>query len=443
MLTAVVALYFVFALVNLRWATLILPLFFPTYLLAFKVAGIPFNLIEGFIGVTFAAWVLRGIWNMARQERRAFALKLRTVVKNWQFVVAIVLILLGAVIGTLITAKQTFMIDGTTIFEGQKVALGILKSWIVLPIMMTVLFRFLFSKKEDYRLLLDFYTASAFVLSVWAIWQVISGSFSTPDQRASGPFNSANYLALYITPALLYVFARFKKLSFIKVILFLVIGAALFFTKSYAAMIALFISTFFYFGIDSNWWKAWRQKKMAKAFWGVVLSIIFGGIILGLALYKADPVKWNKFFEFTERSSSSVRVEIYTIAVNLIKEHPLEGIGLGQFPLFYQLQGPRILGHDPFEWNMLHPHNIFLAFWLNLGIFGLVGLFWILILVYKKFIHEVKGGFMDEDNSLNFSRLKVIVFAMLLVVIIHGFFDTPFFKNDLSLLFWLLISVII
>lgn len=472
------ALYFVFALVNLRWAVLVLPLFFPAYLLNFQIAGVPFTLIEGFIDATFLAWVVRGIWDFVLVKKNAthgvsigkkksFDFKRL----SWKLWVPIILILIGAVIGTLISEKEIFMVDGLTIFYGQKTALGILKGWIVTPILMSILFAYVLKVKEEYRLLLDFYTGSSVFVSLWAIWQVISGQYLTPDLRASGPFLSANYLALYIAPALLYAGIRWReflredhefivwkwfkalraKLGFAHdtsvfarmffMLAFFSIGFALFFTKSYAAMVALLLAAFVYFGFDSSWWKVWREKKNAKVFWGVLLGTLIVLGVLAFAVFQADPQKWNKFFEFGERSSSGVRVEIYAIATHLIAEHPLTGIGLGQFPLFYQLQGPRILGHAPYEWNMLHPHNIFFAFWLNLGILGVFALIWILALVFKKVVHSLRS--LSSQKSWSVDKLRVVGFALLLVILIHGFFDTPFFKNDLALLFWLIISVIL
>ena len=64
---------------------------------------------------------------------------------------------------------------------------------------------------------------------------------------------------------------------------------------------------------------------------------------------QADTEKFKQFFDFTNRSSSGVRVQIYTIAWDLIKQHPILGIGLGQFEQVYQTQAVSILGTAPFN----------------------------------------------------------------------------------------------
>jgi hypothetical protein len=39
-------------------------------------------------------------------------------------------------------------------------------------------------------------------------------------------------------------------------------------------------------------------------------------------------------------------------------------------------------------------------------------------------------------------KLRVMGFALLLTVLVHGFLDTPFFKNDLALIFWVIVLVV-
>src|SRR5579862_2970420 len=62
--------YFIFALLNLRWAVLLLPLFFPAYLLKFDVGGVPFPLVEVFIYATFLAWLILTAVKILNKEIR-------------------------------------------------------------------------------------------------------------------------------------------------------------------------------------------------------------------------------------------------------------------------------------------------------------------------------------------------------------------------------------
>jgi len=451
--------YFVFALWNLRLAVLLLPLFFPAYLLKFDVGGVPFPLVEVFIYVTTLACVIRTGVDFFKKKVSLKDLLAPYQSRIW---IAVAGIVVAAVISTLITPQSVVLMDGNTVFYGRKVALGILKSWIIAPVLMLGLFAWLMKTGEDMKIALNSYTISAVVLAAWGVFQVLTGQYATPDARASGPFNSANYLALFIAPALFYALVRVKsfyevkkipwwKRAFMTVVPqpeterprfflallwifgFFLLLFGLLFTKSYAAFLALFVVCLLWFGMN--------VRTFEKFPWKSVLVIVGLLLVAAVVMIALDPAKWQLFFQFTTRTSSGVRVEIYTIATRLLLEHPLQGIGLGMFPAVYQLEGPRILGQNPYEWNMLHPHNVFLAFWLNLGILGFASFLWILQRCIQK-----AWGFLKNVSGLAAMSLEwfhALGLAMLVIILIHGLVDTPFFKNDLALLFWLVVGVVV
>lgn len=421
----------------------LLPLFFPLYLIKFEFSGVPLNIPELIIYILFLA-VLYGLitkkfnFNNFKKIDRLL-------------LVAIFLLLIAAFLAVFKSPKVVTLIDGVTQFYGQKVALGILKSWIIAPILMFVVFLVVIKSVCQVLTMFNFYTISAFALSLWAIFQVVTNNYVTPDARASGPFESANYLALYITPAILYSLILIKEnltkglrllkrpqLVFLAGIFFILL-LALIFSKSYAAMLALVLATGCYFGID--YWSRFRKDELKKRNWEIFIGLLTGLILLAVIVFAIDPAKWQNVFKFQAQNSSSVRVEVYAIASNLLKENWLTGIGLGQFPAQYQLQASRILGHQPYEWNMLHPHNIYLAFWLNLGVVGFLA-FLLLIFISAK---KTYAAFKHFPNSKIFdvSKIRVIFFTFLLIILIHGILDTPFFKNDLALLFWLILAGIL
>jgi O-antigen ligase len=473
------AAYFVFALKKIEEAVFALPLFFPLYLWKGTVAGVPFTLVEMLIYAVFLAYLVRGIFDACRVKKSSLTRSVFNIFKNEgeenglaailreKFWPPILLMVAGAIGGVLMAKQSVLLIDGVTPFYGRKVALGILKAWIVCPIVMFVLFRLAVRKSGDILKMLNYYTISAIVLSIWGLAQVAMQNYITPDARASGPFESANYLALYIAPAVLYMAVRIKesvspaggieKYSFWNMPFrrrkaplerpeiffflagFLTVFLAIMFTKSYAAILSVFFAAVFYFGLE---YREYRKKKAVSGFpWKVYAAVAAVVAVILIAVFFIDSSKLGSILRFQDRNSSSVRVEVYTIAANLVKENWLTGIGPGQFPAYYQLEAERILGRAPYEWNMLHPHNLYIAFWLNLGLAGFAGFVWLLYLMVAACRNDFEkfaiAGIKEQ------TKIRVMGFTLLLTVLLHGLFDTPFFKNDLSLLFWLITAVIL
>lgn len=450
--------YFVFAMVNLRLAVVLLPVFFPAYLLKFDLFGVPFPFVEVCIYGCFLAWMVQIMHQLFTKK-----ITVRTLIEPfrrfWWF--AVLGIVVAAVFSVIVAPQSVVMMDGNTIFYGRKIAMGILKSWIFAPVLMMVLFTSIFKKAEDFEMAVNAYTIGAVLLAGWGVYQVLTGQYLTPDGRASGPFNSANYLALFITPALLYVSVRLKDfftvsaeswwmkvlhffrhpantrmkffLGLVWVAAFLVLLFGLLFTKSYAAFLAYFAACLFWF---------FSQIKSFKKFpWALVGVGALVVVLLVVGLITLDPAKWQMFFQLGTRTSSGVRVEIYTIAIQLLFRHPLTGIGLGMFPAAYQLEGPQILGHAPYEWNMLHPHNVFLAFWLNLGLLGFLSFLALLGAMFRK-AWKFAVTFAQQ-HQLTLEWFQGLGLLMMLIILGHGLVDTSFFKNDLALLFWLCSSLIL
>ena len=79
---------------------------------------------------------------------------------------------------------------------------------------------------------------------------------------------------------------------------------------------------------------------------------------------------------------------------------------------------------------MPHSHNILLAFWLNMGLMGLVAFVWL--------CWKALPWLLEQDK-----KERRIAALMLVVILAHGMFDVPYFKNDLSFQFWLLMAILL
>lgn len=383
------------------------PVLFPLYLFRGAPFGVPVTLPEVVLLFMALYFVIREeLWRPNWWAKRG---------QEW-LLWPVILFVLAAVFGVFVAPESSRM-----------AALGILKGWILAPLLYFVMARFYFREKPSLiPMALKALLFGGSVLAVHALWQVISGDFITVDLRASGPFESANYLALYLGPLLVYGILELFKVKdwgnrIYLAICTLLCALGLYFTYSYAAYLAVSGALVLAFVLD---FKRWSWKARLGALFGLGL---LGVLILWLQI---DTAKFAQFIDFEGRSSTTVRLQVYEIASGLLKEHWLLGHGLGLFEEKYLQSATRILGHEPFEWVMLHPHNIFLAMWLNLGLLGLGAFAYLLWQAFAWF----------KESS---TKMQRVVLYMLLALLLHGLVDTPYFKNDLAFEFWLMMAILL
>lgn len=414
----------------------IIPLFFPLYLIRWTVLGVPTTLLEILVGMTL-------VWGLTFLRPGSFRRFFGHV--SWRSpLLPTLFFLVASTLSMVMVPAITLDINGDLV-ESARIAQGIWKGWIVMPLVYFVMVYLIKKDSIWWARTFKALAFSGFLMGAWAIWQMVMGDYVTSDGRASGPFESANYLSLYLAPVTLMTFTQWLKafkgkmeerIGWTLLLAVMVIG--LVGSQSYAAFIALAAGVIFYLIFTKD--LSFKYKKSA-----FVVAGILG--IIGILVQFNTP-KFQQFLDFSNRTSSSVRIEVYTIATKLIQQHPFFGIGLGQFEVQYQVNAPEILGHAPYEWVMLHPHNLLLAWWLNTGLLGLMAMGWLVVGVFWKglhhekerlwtrWFHQVKEWVVGPEF-----QIRLIGLSMLVVILVHGLFDTPFFKNDLAYLWWLVLMM--
>ena len=93
----------------------------------------------------------------------------------------------------------------------------------------------------------------------------------------------------------------------------------------------------------------------------------------------------------------------------------------------------------------LYPHNIMLNFWSELGLVGLLLFVWVIGKYFwmglKLEIGNWKLGIINKFQILNFKFFNIGLICAMVVIIVHGIVDAPYFKNDLAVMFWLLVAM--
>ena len=358
----------------------------PLYLIRFSIFGLLTNVFEimALASITMFFVSARGLKNELRAYRKYF-------------------IPIGLIIGGLMLSM---------LFNGSyRIGLGIIKGWFIIPL----IFSFVAVTKlqqEEKKTIWNAIYISAFLVACVAVGYFLLG-IVTFDGRLQAIFNSPNYLAMYLAPAVVIGVIKFRNNKKFYTFSLLIIASVLYLTFSYTAWLAILVS------LGLVWF---LQKRTGKALKNI--GWIIAGILIML-FWQIGTVKMTNLIQLAERSSLTSRIMIWHAASKMIVDNPITGIGPGNFQttyLAYQKYFPPYL-----EWAVPEPHNLLLAFWLQAGIVGLMG-FIILMLVWFKDLAK---------KTTILSDARLIAMAIIIIMLVHGLFDTTYFKNDLAVLFWL------
>jgi O-antigen ligase len=126
--------------------------------------------------------------------------------------------------------------------------------------------------------------------------------------------------------------------------------------------------------------------------------------------------------------TSVVRIYLWRASLDMIRDHPIWGVGLDQFLYHY----PQYMLPEAWrEPNLSHPHNVLLDFWLSLGILGLGALLWGLRTFYRR-----ARSSQDAVRGAAQSLLRGAAAAGV-AMLLHGFVDNSYFVQDLAYATWM------
>ena len=158
--------------------------------------------------------------------------------------------------------------------------------------------------------------------------------------------------------------------------------------------------------------------------------LAFGGAAL-LGLAALPFVKVERIVSVLDPTSGSgaTRLYIWQSAIQMIKDHPLTGLGLDQFLYYYN---PQYV--NPLAWTerfTSHPHNMILDFWLRLGILGPVILVWFLVSFFRVAWRISRAKFQPLGLRM---ALGLGLLGSMTDFAVHGLVDNSYFMVDLAIL---------
>lgn len=379
---------------NLIYLTLFLS---PVYLVRFSIFKIPLNLLDLLILLTITRWLYEHRNNLGEIISSSFK-------KINPIFFPIGLILLGVC--------SSALLNNNLLKE-----LGIIKSWFLLPLIFGFIILTEIKKITDLTDILKTIFLSSFLISILSLFYPIFNEL-TYDGRLRGFYLSPNHLAMILIPGLLiglWDILKSKKINFFKLIYLLPILVTIFFTHSYGAWFTLIFSTLLLL--------FFTHKRLILFFLILIFTLI-------LAEYPSE--KFQNLSNFQIKSSTTSRIVIWQSAKKIITDHWFWGIGAGNFQEKYLAYQPYFKPYP--EWAVPQPHNLFLAFWLQTGLLGLGGFLYLIISWSTKIIK-----ILIFSKDFYQKRFSLLIFVLFFSHLIYGLIDTPYWKNDLSLIFWTII----
>lgn len=408
----------------------------PLYVIRFSFFGIPTTIFEIAVWTTLLLVVFRralSFWPRGQHPGapRQLAAWIPDQIRNDKALQVVifcsVLFLFSAVISTAISAEL-------------RSSLGVLKSWIITP----MLFGFLVYVHGKREQVIRSLVVSGLAVALFGISQ-IHGS-----NRIYSLYDVPNSLALFLVPiCIISAWIGIKNRSRFYQYSAVVMLIAIIFTQSFGAIFALVGTMIVGWRIFSPSYKGGKYVLLLSVFLIIITIFTFSGRLSYLLSPITHPGTTN---------SATVRLQLWDIGLDLIKKHPILGIGLGQFEPAYQaelhrrfaavssqpadvipdlIRNPRQL--QP-EFVFRDPHNWLISFWLNTGLLGLVSFIALnYFAIHRAFSPPYEGGAGGCSHVVYRQAIALAIISML----IFGLFETIYWKNDLSALWWMLICIIL
>lgn len=254
-------------------------------------------------------------------------------------------------------------------------------------------------------------------------WQNDIAGKSHSMIRLMGTFGNPNYfsyiLEIFLMSSLALMYHVWNRNTKIRLIISSVVGMiCLYFTGSRTGLIAFFVGLAVFLASMSE------RKIMC------MITVALIGIFTYASFFPDSVVElasrvFPRSVLITE--GLELRFELWNIALRQINKQPFIGTGLFTYRKYIPVNASyRIAG-------TIHAHNIFINFWLETGLPGVISFIWILVKVLKRAFDQLKDS--------PFRPYLAAVIAMISITVMHGMNDAPLISSQTIIFFGIFLGI--
>ncbi|MEA2016064.1 MAG: O-antigen ligase family protein, partial [Actinomycetota bacterium] len=255
----------------------------------------------------------------------------------------------------------------------------------------------------------------------------------------------SNYLAMFFPVAFTYfLLEKTKKNKMVYFLLLSILYTTLMICQSRGIWISISLTIIlaFYIIIKFKLIKIFKENKK----WLVLLLVTF---LIITIIYSTDnplnksaiTVPQRALSTFDEQDPSiNTRLLIWKTALEMIKDRPIFGLGVGTFKMNYLIYQADFLKNNPYyiqySGKAREAHNEYLQMWAEIGIIGLGIFIGVILMFYSLMIDYLKRNDSDKE--------KIIVFGLVLGIncfLIHCLFTFPLHVPALGVTFFTMVGL--
>ena len=369
----------------------------PLYAVRWSYGPLPTTLLENLVLATIALYLVARFREGSLRFNRS------------PYDIGIVLLLLSGVISVFVA-------------KDHRAALGLYRAYFIEPVALFYVAADLLRKRGDFRTLLIGFGIGTSAFAVMNVLVFAAAAFQNTLHVGAPPsfiYTSSNAVAMFLEPpgafAIgLFLFADDRRDRLMGLAWALILAVAFVLTFSRGGYLALAL-----YGVLTVI-KVRPDLRRPLLIVGVAVAVV---VLLTVVLASTTPLMKSRFSYRALNYTLQVRSAIFTATFHIIAAHPILGVGLGGY--VYNL-------HHFLE---IYPHDVYMTFWVELGLLGLLAFLYILVTL---------GVSAWRALSLTSGFEKALIWGVVGTVVLwglHGIVDSPYWKNDMAVEFWLVVAI--